>query len=89
MRPRGIARAVEETQIQPAVFASDALDQHLGKFCITGVLSVSQPDGKRTDGQYSHSDEHRAERSERRGPLRILRSQFANVLQMAGELGTL
>ena len=87
--PRGIAGAVREAQIQPAVFAGDALDQHLGQLCITGVLSIRQPEGQRTDRQHSHGDEHRAERSECRGPLGVLGSQFADVLQMAGELGTL
>jgi len=77
--PRGVA-AVEETQTQPAVFAGDALDQHLGQLCIAGVLPIGQPEGQPTDGQHSRSDEHRAERSECRGPLGILRSQFANGL---------
>ena len=87
--PRGIAGAVREAQIQPAVFAGDALDQHLGQLCVSSVLSIRQPEGQRTDSQYSHSDEHRAERSDRRRPLRVPPSQFADVLQMAGELGTL
>jgi hypothetical protein len=89
VRPRGVAAAVEETQTQPGFFAGDALDQHLSQFCVACVLSIRQPEGQRTDSQNSHCDEHRAERSERRGPLRIPPSQFTDVLQMAGKLGTL
>ena len=67
MRPRDVA-AVEEAQIQPAVLAGNALDQHLGQLYVCCVLSIRQPEGQRTDSQYSYSDEHRAERCERRRP---------------------